>query len=370
MKKKLVAIAVAGLLAAPMLANAQTANVTIYGRINMDVDFISSASNSSLGKLTRISSNTSRIGFKGTESLGGGLNAIFQVESQFMGDGQGGGAAGAAILNNSLASRETWLGLQGNSWGAVKLGYMMTPYDDAQAIFGNTNTALTSILQTGALWGQDGPNSRTNGSFGARTANAARYESPTIAGLTGKLQYSTDETANHAWVGTAGVFYDNAGLQAAVVYETNQEWRGADLKDQAVSVMAGYNFGVVRPALVYEYITYDMAGQSALTRNLVGGSVMVPLGAGKLYGAAIYADRGRGAKTGNVGNVRAGKNTEATQYELSYSYDLSKRTTAYVGYVYIDNGKAATYSFGHNGNAGVAAGVDQQGLIFGMVHFF
>ncbi|MCL2872237.1 MAG: porin [Betaproteobacteria bacterium] len=364
MKKKLIAIAVAGLLAAPLLANAQTANVTIYGRINMDVDFISSASNSSLGKLTRISSNTSRIGFKGTEALGGGLNAIFQVESQFQGDGVNAGT------NGMLASRDTWLGLQGNSWGAVKLGYMTTPYDDAQAVFGNTNTALTSILQTGALWGQDGPNNRANGSFGARTANAARYESPTIAGLTGKLQYSTDETANHGWVGTAGVFYDNAGLQAAVVYETNQEWRGVNLNDQAVSVMAGYNFGVVRPALVYEYLTYDIPGTSSLTRNLVGGSLTVPIGAGKLYGAVIYADRGRGADFGNVGNVRAGKDTEATQYELSYSYELSKRTVAYVGYVYIDNGKKATYSFGHNGNANVTSGVDQQGLILGMVHFF
>ncbi|MCL2309763.1 MAG: porin [Proteobacteria bacterium] len=362
MKKKLVAIAVAGLLAAP-LAHAQTANVTIYGRINMDVDFISSADKSSLGKLNRVSSNTSRVGFKGTESLGGGLNAIFQIESQFMGD--------TGNAPNALASRDTWLGLQGN-WGAVKLGYMTTPYDTAHAVFGNTNTALTSILQTGALWGQHGRNDRMTGSFGARTANSVRYDSPAIAGFSGQAQYSTDETTNHGWVGSVGLFYDNAGLQAAAVYETNQEWRGNDLDDNAYTVMAGYNFGVVRPALVYEHIEYDTPASGTLKRDLFGGSVTVPLGQGKLYGAVIYADKGKGAKDGTaVGAVRAGKDTGATQYELSYSYELSKRTVAYVGYVYIDNAKNANYTFGHNGNGlGVKAGVDQQGLILGAVHFF
>ncbi|MDR2711435.1 MAG: porin [Burkholderiales bacterium] len=363
MKKKLIAIAVAGLLAAP-LANAQTANVTIYGRINMDIDFISSATNSGLGELQRVSSNTSRIGFKGTEALGGGLNAIFQIESQFQGDGVTPGNNNW----NQLASRETWLGLQGG-WGAVKLGYMTTPYDDAHAIFGNTNTALTSILQTGALWGQHGANNRANGSFGARTANSIRYESPNISGFTGKLQYSTNEaTSPRGWVGNIGLFYDNAGLQAAAVYETNQEWRGADLNDQAFTIMAGYNFGVVRPALVYEHIEYDTAG-GTLKRDLFGGTATVPLGSGKLYGAVIYANKGKGDGL-KVGNVNGGKDTGAVQYELSYSYDLSKRTTAYVGYVYIDNDKYATYTFGHNGNGSAAPGVDQQGLILGMVHFF
>src|SRR5262249_18238022 len=130
MNKKLVAVAIAGLLTAP-LAQAQTANVTLYGRLNMDFEWVNGAyinpypgivqpASCTVGhnagtvdgcittnpKQFRVSSNSSRFGLRGTESLGGGLNAIFQIESGFNAD-QGTG---------SLASRDSFVGLQGN-WG-------------------------------------------------------------------------------------------------------------------------------------------------------------------------------------------------------------------------------------------------------------
>ena len=100
MNKKLVALAVAGILAAP-LAQAQTANVTLYGRVNLDIEFVNGSiyntqvvqpatcnkATNTGGCITtnpwqyRLATNSSRFGLRGTESLGGGLNAIFQVES-------------------------------------------------------------------------------------------------------------------------------------------------------------------------------------------------------------------------------------------------------------------------------------------------
>ncbi len=89
MNKKLVAVAIAGVLAAP-LAQAQTANVTLYGRLNLDVTAICQSAQqtrrtpdvgSRQPNQYRVSSNSSRFGLRGTESLGGGLNAIFQVEN-------------------------------------------------------------------------------------------------------------------------------------------------------------------------------------------------------------------------------------------------------------------------------------------------
>jgi predicted porin len=361
MKKKLVAIAVAGLLAAP-LAHAQTANVTIYGRINMDLDFISSAEDSKLGKRQRVSSNASRIGFRGTESLGGGLNAIFQIESQFQGDD------GSAP--NALASRDTWLGLQGG-WGAVKIGHMLTPYDAIQPVFGNApNGGPVTILSTAGLWGQWGV-AKGNGGFGRREGNAIRYDSPKIAGFQGMVQYSTQELAsNNGWNGGLGLFYDNAGLQVAAAYETNQNgYRAEDYNDHALTLTAAYKFGAFRPALVYEYLKYETPGSNSLKRHMYGASLTADLGPGKLYGAILLADKGKG--NGAVGHIRAGDRTGATMYNLSYTYDLSKRTSVYAGYVYIDNKDRANYTFGMNGNGlNVALGKDQQGLILGAVHNF
>src|SRR6516162_5432345 len=123
MNKKLVALAVGGAFALPFAAQAQTANVTLYGRLNMDFEFVNgstcqtgtSSGAGSLGTQTganqsgggvvcsnaptatpvtnvtnptvnRVSSNSSRFGMRGTESLGGGLNAVFQIESNVSGD--------------------------------------------------------------------------------------------------------------------------------------------------------------------------------------------------------------------------------------------------------------------------------------------
>src|SRR5471032_2235494 len=135
MNKKLVVLAVAGAFASPLAVQAQTANVTLYGRANVDLEFIKGATCqtgslaggglgggtvlrgcSGLGTaapgdvitnptVVRASSNSSRFGMRGTESLGGGLNAIFQLESNVNWDSGNASSSG-------IASRETFAGLQ------------------------------------------------------------------------------------------------------------------------------------------------------------------------------------------------------------------------------------------------------------------
>src|SRR5215468_5137422 len=154
MNKKLVAVAVAGALASPLAAEAQTANVTLYGRLNGDIEVVNgqqTTANCVAAGLqpncnpwvTRVSSNSSRIGVRGTESLGGGLNAIFQIESGLNGDTNAG----------NLGGRETFVGLQG-SWGRFTMGQFLMPMDDLHPIFGNAPTLTTSIFSTAALWAQ------------------------------------------------------------------------------------------------------------------------------------------------------------------------------------------------------------------------
>src|SRR5206468_6423455 len=159
MNKKLVALAVAGAFALPLAAQAQTANVTLYGRLNVDFEFVKgrtcpqatfpagapgtvagcnptpTTDNSSNPTVNRLSSNSSRLGVRGTESLGGGLNAIFQIETSINGDTNGG----------NLGGRATFVGLQG-SWGKATVGRFLMPEDDLHPIFGNAPTLTTSIL--------------------------------------------------------------------------------------------------------------------------------------------------------------------------------------------------------------------------------
>ena len=185
MNKKLVAVAVAGLLAAPLAAQAQTANVTLYGRVNLTMEAVSGkavdpnlpATAAPVNRTVyRVGSNSSRLGVRGSESLGGGLSAIFQIESNVSADSSGG----------VLGSRETFVGLQG-TWGTFKIGNFLAPYDDIHPIFGNVPTLTTSILSTAALWAQ-GSQSKDNGGFDARLGNSIRYDSPRISGFAGSVQ--------------------------------------------------------------------------------------------------------------------------------------------------------------------------------------
>ena len=383
MNKKLVAVAVAGVLAAPLAAQAaqaQTANVTLYGRLNLTAEVVNSEqSDGSKGNYFRVNSNSSRLGVRGTESLGGGLNAIFQIESSINGDSSGG----------SLAGRETFVGLQGG-WGTVKIGNFKAPYDNILTIFGNAPTLTTSILSTASVWAQ-GSGSKDDGGFDVRLGNSVRYDSPKIAGFDGSVQISqfdtsggygtVDQQRDHAYVLSAGGFYNNGPLQVGLAYEGNNSVRGNALDDYAASLAGSYDFGMFRLGGVYERLKYDTPSGD-LKRDYYGVSGTFDLGPGQVYAYVARANDGKGSACdindvgctradGAVAGLARGDNTSATEWELSYTYPLSKRTLTYVGYHQIDNDDHAGYNFDINAVAGVpAAGFKPKGFVVGVVHNF
>mgnify|MGYP000506705975 CR=1 FL=1 len=111
MKKKLLALAVAGAFVAPV-AMADTGNVTVYGQMNAAYSSVDSGSTSTTSSqsVSRISSDSSRIGFKGTEDLGGGLNvghaALDRLPQFHLFDEQPGhdGLAGARVVGQHVAA--------------------------------------------------------------------------------------------------------------------------------------------------------------------------------------------------------------------------------------------------------------------------
>jgi predicted porin len=395
MNKKLVALAVAGAFALPLAAQAQTANVTLYGRLNMDLEFVKGKqADGSDPTVNRISSNSSRLGVRGTESLGGGLNAIFQIESDIKGD------TGGSVT----ANRETFVGLQG-SWGKATVGKFLMPQDDLHPIFGNTPTLTTSILATAALWAQ-GPQGKGSGGFDARTGNNLRYDSPNFSGFTTAWQYSTRDSSGvadatdagdngnhtselrHANVTGGNLIYNNGPLVAGIAFERNNKVRGPDLNDTDFTIAGAYDFGTImqgfglRLAAVYEKTKYETP-TGDLKRDFWGVSGVIPVGGGKVYLFYGRAGEGKGgaADGTTVGGLVKGPDTKSDQWELSYSYSLSPRTLLYTGYTRLNNACNAKYSFNINAYTintnhsvsspdGSPCNGKPGGLVFGIVHFF
>jgi predicted porin len=405
MNKKLVALAVAGAFALPLAAQAQTANVTLYGRLNLDFEFVKGEqADGSNPTVNRLSSNSSRLGVRGTESLGGGLNAIFQIESSINGDTNAG----------NLGGRETFVGLQG-SWGKFTAGRFLMPQDDLHPIFGNAPTLTTSLLSTAALWAQ-GPLTKGQGGFDARTGNSLRYDTPNMSGFTAAVQYSTrDSSGNadgadapatglnqsgagdngshtqelrHAWVLGGNVIYANGPLSIGAAFEKNHEVRAVGDDDTDWTVTGAYDFGTImggfglRLAAVYERTKYETP-TGDLKRDFWGASATVPVGGGKVYLFYGRAGNGKGgaADGTTVGGLVKGGETAAKQWEISYSYSLSPRTLLYTGYTKINNDCNAKYTFNINGYTintshafnspdTVPCNGEPSGLVFGMVHFF
>ena len=391
MNKKLVALAVAGAFALPLAAEAQTgAQVTLYGRANMDLEFVKAsgagAADGSTTTVTRVSSNSSRFGLRGTEALGGGLTAFFQVENSVNWDGNGAGNA------NTIANRETFVGLQG-SYGQIWLGRSLSPYDDTTPIWAsgpyNYNTGL---FNNSSLWAN---NSNAIGGeaiagYDDRYSNSIRWNSPTWSGFTVEVQLASKENTAHSWGFFPGVFYNNGPIQAGFTYARHDKIRcynaagtsyapcaassgitGLAAKDDAFTLAGSYDFGVARVALMYEHLKYETP-TGDLKRDMWGISGTIPMGGGLWYVYYGRAGDGKGGASDSetrINSLKHGSDTASSNFEIGYRYDLSKRTSVNAGYVMIRNDARANYTFNVNGYA-VSPGGDPQGFVLGIIHNF
>jgi predicted porin len=375
----------------PLAAEAQTgAQVTLYGRANMDLEFVKAsgagAADGSTTTVTRVSSNSSRFGLRGTEALGGGLTAFFQVENSVNWDGNGAGNA------NTIANRETFVGLQG-SYGQIWLGRSLSPYDDTTPIWAsgpyNYNTGL---FNNSSLWAN---NSNAIGGeaiagYDDRYSNSIRWNSPTWSGFTVEVQLASKENTAHSWGFFPGVFYNNGPIQAGFTYARHDKIRcynaagtsyapcaassgitGLAAKDDAFTLAGSYDFGVARVALMYEHLKYETP-TGDLKRDMWGISGTIPMGGGLWYVYYGRAGDGKGGASDSETRINSlvhGSDSASSNFEIGYRYDLSKRTSLNAGYVMIRNDARANYTFNVNGYA-VAPGGDPQGFVLGIIHNF
>ena len=351
MNKKVIALAVAGALALPLAAKAQTANVTMYGTFRLAME---STDLKNIGRNNHIDSWSSRWGIRGIESLGGGLNGVFQLELG-VGLDQPGGATldGSTLRTQPLLVREGWVGLNGG-FGTVKMGTGLTPWDDvmgyghlllANGFEGMTTLGagaspsisragnFTSYSSNTSIAGFGNGNNNIGGpsslNYDARYNNSIRYDSPNFSGLTIATHFAfigENSTGTKAKGWDTKVDYNNGPITAAIAYSRHIDFATYD--GNAWVGHAAYDFGVAKVEGQYQRLKYDGNNGSQGSANVryyhVG--VVVPLGPGWL--TAQYHNRNKGVTTSATA-VTAINNGGGKAYSMSYKFGFSKRTFVY-----------------------------------------
>ncbi len=325
MKKSLLALAVLGAFAGA--ASAQT-NVTIYGVADVGIQRTDTnvAGVDPKWALDSGLQSGSRLGFKGTEDLGGGLSAIFALENGF-------DISTGAMGQGALFGRQAFVGLSGG-FGTVKFGRQYTP------IFG----AVDSVDPFGT--GLAGALTNTVNTFGVRMNNTINY-SMAAGAFSGQVAYGLGEVPgdNSASRQIGLSFgYANGPISAVIAYHNKKDAAGA-ASGRTTFIGGTYNFGVVKAHASFA----DNRGDGVVG-DIALGFVPAPTQAQKDAAAALATDEtvktrdymlGVSAPVG-AGSVlasfqRKDDRDSSDHYDLfavGYTHGLSKRTNLYTSLGY------------------------------------
>ncbi|MDO8437644.1 MAG: porin [Nitrosomonadaceae bacterium] len=395
MKKKLIALAVAGALAAPVVASAQGTNVTIFGRVQAEY---SGVDNGNTPYQSGISDNarSSRWGLQITEDLGRGLKANARFEQGFnTGSGQ------------AATPREQWVGLSSAQWGDVKFGRVQSPFKDFAGGMTIDPFAYTTLQANGAgatmTGSANGMGSGANGFVnGAIRFDSISTEGFSFAGLlmpgdANQFDPTINGNATNAWNGggagntggkdgefdgqVAGKYVTNymghdlsmfggysrdnanATQKMTLGVRTEETWRiGGTWKYDNLSVVGQYER--VYNALGAATCTSASAlaanpliassGQCNSAMNSGGDGDIWHVGTNYKWGNTLLVAQGGKTNADAIGTTAA---RDATSFTVGAIHSLSKRTSLFGGYQRVTQGlSGANASGGTTGEAGHTAG--------------
>jgi predicted porin len=334
MQKKLIALAVAGLVAAPAMAQS---NVTIYGVADAYMKYGDFMGDDTMG-VDSGGLMGSRLGFRGEEDLGSGLKAVFVLEQGFNIDtGKSTAMSGTdseANGGNETFTRQAYVGLKGN-FGQVALGRQYAPgyftgeYDALLNAYISPRSLLSNFTKLTIT-----PNSA------ARWNNSVTYkgtfQSVSLAGIysagnqetDSKLGKGTDYSDDDKY--GISLKYDNGPLKIGGIYQAvkfdHQETNDETQKEWLIG--ASYNFGMATVMGSYQQGS-DVRGVKDLDVDLWQVGVIVPVGAGNIHVA--YAQ----TEVDKVNGVLS-SDVKPKAFTVAYTHAFSKRTTGYVGYTKVD----------------------------------
>lgn len=366
MNKKLLALAVAGATFAPA-AMAQTANpVTLYGRVYAMFESVkangASGTVGNIGSRNRVSDQSSLLGVRGTEDLGGGLKAFFQLETAFKPDQN----------DSTFAARNSGVGLQGD-WGSVILGRWDTPFKTttiAMDVYGDlTAGGLTGVVSD-----------RTN--FDRREQNAVQYWSPTIGGFAFRGHYSANEAKTQPATSSTqivnpnviswSVTYTQGPIYAGYTWERHKDTyksylgavgnvQGGEEKGQAL--FGSVTFGPVKVGLMGQKFKKNsgIGGQTVTDQKATLANITYTLGKNQI--AYQYMK----SKDGDL--TTASLQPDCHSSSIGYFYNFTRRTTFVAQYVDVKNNAAARCNFGSN-TLTLNSDTDPKAIAAGFRHVF
>lgn len=314
MKKKIIALAVAGALAAPLAAQAE---VNVYGIAHLSIDSVKNEdqAGNTTKEIYEVKSRASRVGVKGSEDLGNGLKAVYGMEWEVSLDENDG-------INKG---RNAFVGLAGG-FGTVLAGKHDTPM--------KMSTAKLDMFSDEA-----GDYNTTVGFHDVRANNAIAYVSPAFSGLTiaaavvpGETTKSNDGVKNDADgladATSIAAMYSGGPLFAALAYESiSQDYLNAaygtdQFGDDLVKTRAGVGYSMAGLKVAFVYEKQDFGSDD---RDLM------QLQAGYTMGANTFK-----AMYGNTGKVGDFSKTGADSYAIGIDHAFSKTTKVYAQYAAVD----------------------------------
>jgi predicted porin len=335
--------AVAALVCAGLAPAFAQSNVTVYGVADVYVQF--GKGDHSSKSLESGGLSGSRLGFKGSEDLGDGLRAFFQLESGMAMD------TGKTTQGGVFFGRQALVGLSGG-FGAFSAGRQYTPHFIALDADDPFETGAGSAVSSGIVT-----------VLASRANNSLVYEAPKLGAVSATLMYAFGESgsgSNNDLI-SGSLRYSSGPLALGLGFA--QQKRDVDGNENAsvLALTGSYDFGSVK--LMGGVQTARNITRAAATdddRNEYFAGVQVPVGQGTVWLG------GASGKTKNVADSRA------TQLSAAYVYFLSKRTTLYGVLTAINNGAVTAYTADAATGAGpaVSAGNDVHALQLGIRHRF
>lgn len=355
MQKKLLVLAVASVMSAPVFAQSQ---VTVGGVIDEAVQIGDWASTG--GRINRLVSGgntTNRLFFKGSEDLGNGMKANFHLETQPGPDNGDGPATANAGATDPFWARTATVGLSGKNWGAVNFGRQYSPWFSARA--GN------DIFYTAGV----GSNYNLEAAL-TRISNSVRYTSNSMNGFVINVSYSfgnqfggvVSDTGQEGTTSTTdklgrevglSLGYANGPLALVYAYDKQNQTMGPDVDKKLNHINGSYDFKVVKLVAGWNSQKQDLVSDQ---RSWYVGATMPVFGKDLIK--AEYTRL----------NNKMVASADSKMIAIGYEHPMSKRTVLYGTYAKVDNDAAAAKSM--LGGVGVAAGFDPNAFEFGLKHSF
>jgi predicted porin len=359
MKKTLIATAVA----AGMLATgAAQADPTVYGILHLSInsaadDHYGSAADGTplLVGGTDMTSNTSAIGVKGSEDLGGGLKALYKAEFQvdpFVRDNAGGAGRLPTIIR-----RDIWVGLKGG-WGKIAAGTMSHNY---KQMGGKIDPLYRTVAEARAILNMQSELHAGDGVDGqGRMEKALQYTTPKMAGIeivlnttvsgadAGNCDQATS-LANGAGCDEtwgAGIRWSNKNFLVYADYLDPNAASTGEFQSGVGYVNGGKDETVSKVGGKWSTKEFQVGAQYELTKDQLGGDYM--------YLSGLWNISSKHAVTAAWGQ----QDNISSAYNVAYVHSMSKQTNVYVGYGSVSADSTGSYVLGADGKPGLGYAED------------